>query len=127
MTTKQQIISKNLYWRRQPDSNWCKRFCRPLPKPLDHVAETFQNWCPRPESNRHDIKSTDFESVASTNFTTRANLNYSIIIIYFFNFVNIIFQIFYEIMYRYKIFKIYKKTRINKQKMKLKELSELEI
>ena len=114
MTTKQQIISKNLYWRRQPDSNWCKRFCRPLPKPLDHVAETFQNWCPRPESNRHDIKSTDFESVASTNFTTRANLNYSIIIIYFFNFVNIIFQIFYEIMYSCQTF-VTKTLKINRK------------
>ena len=31
------------------------------------------DWCPRPESNRHDFfESADFKSAVSTDFTTRA-------------------------------------------------------
>ena len=32
------------------------------------------DWCPRPESNRHDFfESADFKSAVSTDFTTRAH------------------------------------------------------
>ena len=37
------------------------------------VNSFFVDWCPRPESNRHDFfESADFKSAVSTDFTTRA-------------------------------------------------------
>ena len=48
---------------------------------LLHSLEKIQipkliDWCPRPESNRHDFfESADFKSAVSTDFTTRACAN----------------------------------------------------
>jgi hypothetical protein len=33
-------------WRRRRESNPCKRFCRPLPEPLGHVAPDYSPGCP---------------------------------------------------------------------------------
>ncbi len=38
-------------WRRRRESNPCTRFCRPLPKPLGHVATDVYGWLPREDSN----------------------------------------------------------------------------
>ena len=38
------------------------------------MAQQGEGWCPEPESNRYAgfTQATDFKSVVSTNFTTRA-------------------------------------------------------
>jgi hypothetical protein len=41
----------------------------------EKATQRHVNWCPEPESNRHAgfTQATDFKSVVSTNFTTRAD------------------------------------------------------
>ena len=33
------------FWRSEPDSNRCRRFCRPLPKPLSHPTRPKDSKC----------------------------------------------------------------------------------
>ena len=65
-------------WRRKRDSNPCadfstSRFSRPVPS--TRLGYSSNKWCPRPESNRHELlHSQDFKSCASTYSATKAHL-----------------------------------------------------